>query len=279
MDAQHNLLTLPLEIREKILQQLAPTTTVEAHLKSGNPARGSWRDPKAGHWKFFFGCRDCDINTCPWPRDEHVLTDEVSSRYHTQRDKEASVDSENESESDEDAFDRVEHHIVLDTCRQLRREYIPLLMREALFCLDLVEDPVPEKPLSQLLPAYFLEQVKDISIFMQWGSRLTWLMRQLPRFVGLQNVSIEYMKIPMISSTIPVLGATEWTGEQALRTTPAMKAAMREAFLYQELRRVPNRKFKLSIRIEIGHFDANDRGRHMQGNTFVSNRCPWRLET
>ena len=277
MAAQHNLLTLPPEIREKILQQLAPTTTVEAHLKSSGPAPVSWRQPKAGHWRFFFGCRDCDINTCAWPRAEHVLTDEVSSRYQTRRDTEAPVDSE--SESDEDAFDRVERHVLLDTCRQLRREYVPLLMREALFCLDLVEDSVPEKPLSQLLPAYFLEQVRDMSIVMHWGSRLTWLMSQLPRFVGLQNVSIEYMKIPMLSSTIPALGATKWTGEEALQSAPAMKAAMREAFLCQELRRVPNRKFKLSIRIEIGHFNANHGGRHLQGNTLVSNRCPWRLET
>ena len=271
MAAHHNLLTLPAEIREKILRQLAPTTTIEAHLKSVGG-----RFNRGGQWNFFFGCRDCDIKLCAWPRNEHFLTNEVSSRHQTQREEQPSADSGDESSRS--SLDRVERHILLGTCRQLRREFARLLMKEALFCLDFVEDPVPREPLRLLLPAYFTAGIHDLSIVMHWGGKLKWLMRQLPQFTALENVNIEYMSIPMLDYTIDLVGATEWTGEEALANAPEIEAGMKEAFLYQELRRVPDRNFELSISIGFGHFDANHDGRHLQGNTLVSGECPRRGE-
>ena len=276
MAVRHNLLTLPAEIRENILRQLAPTTTIEAHLKS---VGGRFSNIK-GQWKFFFGCRDCDIKLCPWPRKEHVVTNEVSSRHQSQREEQPSADSGDESSRS--SLDRVERHALLGTCRQLRGEYVPLLMQEALFCLDLVEDPVPKQPLRHLLPAYFIENIREISIVMHWSSKLRWLACQLPQFTALQNVNIEYMNIPMVENTIRILntpdGGAVWAGEQAPEDTPEIEAGMKEAFTYQELGRVSDRTFKLSISIRFGHFDVNYDGRHLQGNTLVSGGCLQRLE-
>ena len=275
MAAQHNLLTLPAEIRENILRQLAPTTTIEAHLKSVGG-----RFNRSGQWNFFFGCRDCDIKLCAWPRKDHVLTNEVSSRHQTQREAQPSADSGDESSRS--SLDRVQRHTLLGTCRQLRREYVPLLMEEALFCLDLVEDPVPKQPLRRLLPAFFIEHVRELSIVTYWGVKLRWLARQLPQFTALQNVNIEYMNIPMVEHTIRILntpdGGAVWAGEEAPEDTPEIETGMKEAFTYQELGRVSDRTFKLSISIRFGHFDVNYDGRHLQGNALVSHRCPQRLE-